>query len=263
MKLASVFRKLATASALATVLFAPGLANAANSYGDNVTCAGAYTSCYDFTVYDGVKITANSTGTPAVSGFFEGFVGYTGSGTVVPYLTNAYFISSGLASPGATVSSWASYISNPVMYGSFDPITGVQSGTASLTTTGGLAGRFAGTNTNNITFQVGSTYYAVVLAANGSATLTSSAISAEDALATGSSLSARSFYYTSTNTGANSLNTTGAGSFGNFGGQIAPEMSPLMSFNVFALLGCLFLLFSSRKYFAKTRSDASSALSIA
>jgi len=254
MNLTNVFKKFVTAGSL-TLLLSPGLASAQNAYGDTVTCAGSYTSCYDFTVYDGTKIAANTTGTSSNKGFFEGFVTYSGSGSVTPILSNAYFISTGLASPGATASSWASYVSNPSMYGAYDGATGAQSGTATLNT---ATGRFA--SDNNISFQVGATYYAVTLGSNGSAQIYYSSTSAEDALAGNQQLGRLAYSYTSTNVGANSINTAGNG---NFGGQIAPEMSPLMSFNVFALLGCLFLLLTSKKYFVRSKPNTLSDFSIA
>lgn len=259
MNFSSVIKKIATTSALASLLLATGFASAtpsANYYGDNVSCAGVG-SCYDFTVYDNSKITGSNTGTNSNNGFFEGFVTYGGSSPATPTLTNAYFISTGLASPGATISSWAPIISNPALFGTFDG-DGVQSGTASLTTTGSNAGKFA--NNNNLSFQVGSTYYAITLSSNGGAQIYFSSISSADAITSGNQLNGNGYFYTSTNKGVNSLGTS---SNGNFGGQIAPEMSPLMSFNVFALLGCLFLLLTSKKYFVKSKSDTSSALSIA
>ena len=56
---------------------------------------------------------------------------------------------------------------------------------------------------------------------------------------------------------------SGGNNIAAFGGQIAPEMSPLLSFNVFALLGCLFLLFTSKKYVAGKMTPTTTQISIA
>lgn len=253
MNLTSIIKKLASVSALVPLLqvgllLAPVQANAqGNSWGDNVICAGAGT-CYDFTVYDN-KVA----GGPGASskGYFEGFVTYTGSGTVTPTLTNAYFIASGLVTPGATVSSWAPILANPVIDSTLGPSPTLNTAT----------GRFNGSGDYGtvIDFKIGSTFYTIALLSGGTAAFTYSSVSYADALTQGTDVvSSGQLSYTNTLNGVNNAGGTKA-----FGGQIAPEMSPLLSFNVFALLGCLFLLFTSKKYFVKSKSGTASALSIA
>lgn len=236
MTLMNLVRKHVRAIALLPLLqlgflLAPGQANAVNGLGDVVTCAGSG-SCYDFTVYD-----ARVLGNPTASskGFFEGFVTYSGTGTVTPVLTNAYFIASGMQTPGATASSWAPILSNPT----FNTTLG------SAPTLSTSTGRFG--NNTVIDFQVGTTFYSLALQGSGDATIKFSSISSADAYNNGDSLSSGQLFYTST-TAANALGTSGA-----FGGQIAPEMDAASALNVFALLACLALIYSKRKYFSQER----------
>ena len=249
----TLIRKIASTSVLASLVhlglvLTPGLANASttNAYGDNVTC-GVAGSCYDFTVYD------NSSGTgvpsPSSKGYFEAFVGYSGSdNSTAITLQKIYFSATGLVPNGATAINWATKVTN----GSFDagstPTLRVSGGTSS----GYSVGQFVNTA---IDFSIGNTYYQITLnKGNASINYSVGNQNYDQFLSTSNQVT-----YGNTTT----ANSETLGSSTPFGGQIAPEMSPLLSFNVFALLGCLFLLFASKKYIVKSKSDTTAAFSIA
>jgi len=233
------------------LLCTSGLANASttNAYGDNVTC-GTGGTCYDFTVYDGAASTGVAS--PTSKGYFEAFVTYSGSGNSTSVtLDKIYFTASGIVPNGATSTplDYAAKITNGYFDSGSIPTLRVSGATSS----GLSVGQFLNTA---IDFSVGNTYYQVTLN-KGSAAINYSVgnTNYDSIFRTDGQIT----YGNSTTANGETL-----GASTPFGGQIAPEMSPLLSFNVFALLGCLFLLFANKKYFVKSKLQSSSGvLSIA
>ena len=254
-----------------------------NSFGNAVTCSSP---CYDFTVYDTAGTGYGAT--TGSKGYFEALISYSGT---APTIQAMYFTASGITTPGATTSTWAPLVNlnltttittgpNAGTYstGFTDPngalgnasLSGAVASTV-LNISGKNAGQFYSTSgsgagaTIDFTGSTGHVYQLTFSSRNnaaGSAAIQD--LTTNLPIAAGSSLS---YYSTSkyinsiVNTSTELIPTGSTPAL--FGGQIAPEMSPLLSYNVFALLGCLFLLFSGKKYIAKHNQQTIGCLSIA
>lgn len=249
-----------------------------NSFGNNVTCTG---TCYDFTVYDNAGTSLAATGTS--KGYFEALVGYTsGTSLVTPTIQAMYFSATGIVTPGATTSSWAPIVNlnlTDPTYGSntqtgfvgvsSNSLTGAANSLITSFAPSNNAGQFS--NGTQIQF-IGSNGDSYLVSLNQVSKSAGTATIFDQTTSTFLSVGGQLAYYSTSpivngvNTGATEIlnkDSGGVNYISAFGGQIAPEMSPLMSFNVFALLGCLFLLFTSKKYVAGKMTPTTTQISIA
>ena len=247
------------------VLLAPNLAAAANAYGDVVTCSGSsFSSCYDFTVFSNAGTAATGQNAPPTvnsKAYLEVFLKYNTSDVIASgankgytpnvSLDKVYFSPTGLLSPGATSSNWASLITNAYL-----DIPAIVSGAPLIRVSNPKTGVNIGDLKNvYIDFSVGNTFYQIKITddtvnyfrySTGSKPVNSAGYT-ENVIPKVAGLSNLS--YGNTN-GSNTLGSTPA-----FGGQIAPEMSPQASFNVLALLVCLFMLYGRREYKTNLKLD--------
>ena len=237
----TALKKLCTLVALTCGPISMGLGVAnANDFGNNVTCAA---NCYDFTVYS--NSSANNTPGPLSKGFAEIFVsfnvapGVIGTGNMT--LEQVYFTASGIASPGATAI--------PLNYAhiadggsvSFDTQTAPSLNTGAAVSSY-KTGQFLNTYVN---FSIGNTYYQINL--NKGIAYINYSIGNQNYDQT---FEMPQGSYSSSVAGVQALGTASA-----FGGQIAPEMDAQSAFNVFALLGCLALIYSRRKSFSEEKIE--------
>ena len=242
-----MFNKKLFASSVALVaLSLPGAANAlpptSLPYFAPTNCQP---NCWDFTIYTQQNAITQSS-TPSSLGYVEGFLAYDAStvsgGNVNATLTNLYFTSTGIGIAGATTSTWAPIVNLnlPVPNSSgTGGIGGIAGGSALLSISGPNAG-YVDSNTA-IYFTAGGTSYKVNLLANSS----NSSIQTYQGRSWANIPSIDQNGYGNTDATRNTILNAGV-----FGGQIAPEMDAASAFNVFALLGCLALIYSRRKSFS-------------
>ena len=214
-------------------------------------------NCWDFTIYTS---STPQTVIPGTSlGYVEGFMAYdasTVSGNAVNATLKAlYFTSTGIGTAGATTSLWAPIVNLnlstqvPDFSGGTNTVSsGLVGGSTLLQISGSTA--YQGvikTAPAVINFNVDGTSYQAILS-NGSKNSSIASLNTDtgqwELLAIGQN------YYTSTSPTQNNLGTQ------SFGGQIAPEMDPQSAFNVFALLGCLALVYSRRKQSSEENSSS-------
>ena len=246
------FKKLALAAVSSLALGYVGTASALEYF----TAPGCTPNCWDFTVYTSQT---PQTVTPSSLGFVEGFLKYdtpVSGNAATASLVALYFTSTGISTAGATTSSWAPIVNLNLPVNIPDPVnegqiisttSGIVGGTSLLQISSVTPGSpFTGTiktTPSTINFSVDGTSYQLILS-NG--TRNSSIASLNTTTGQYELLGIGQNYYTNTSA---DYNRVGAGTFG---GQIAPEMDAQSAFNVFALLGCLALIYSKRKSFSET-----------
>ena len=255
-RLALMSAALLTYSLSASAVTGSPASDIGNSFGNNVTCSSP---CYDFTVYDNALPNGTLGASSTSKGYFEALVSYATSGANLgtPTIVAMYFSATGIQTPGATTSNWASLVNIGLAGTGFgtsgdNSLTGP---TSSLNTgTGGIGGTFV-RNTFIQFFNPTDGHLMEVDLTTSGAPVSGKTAPASLFDTTTSEYIGSNLRYSSTSGIINgSPNTaTTLGSISPFGGQIAPEMSPLLSFNVLTLLGLMFLLFKNNKYFAKQK----------